>query len=101
MNDDGKGIPSDLKPYIFDDRMTDQSDDNWDGTGLGLSICKQLIKQMNAFIKYKSEVNVGSEFSLFVPFKDNKGPKMSRRLSITSDELKKNDDLLVHQCNEV
>lgn len=102
VTDNGKGIPPETKPHIFEDHHTDQSDENWDGTGLGLSICVQLCKQMNAFIKYRSELGVGSEFSFYMPIFNVRGPKMSRRISITSaEDFKQVAGSLEHDCNEV
>mmetsp|Transcript_14110 Transcript_14110/g.11659 ORF Transcript_14110/g.11659 Transcript_14110/m.11659 type:complete len:215 (-) Transcript_14110:733-1377(-) len=40
--DNGKGIPADILPHIFDEMVSDQEGDNWDGTGLGLPICLKL-----------------------------------------------------------
>jgi len=39
------------------------------GTGLGLSISKMLLEKYNATVEVKSEVNIGTVFSLKIPLK--------------------------------
>jgi signal transduction histidine kinase len=38
-----------------------------EGTGLGLTIVHQLVKEMNGSIEVKSQINVGTEFTLKFP----------------------------------
>jgi K+-sensing histidine kinase KdpD len=49
--DNGKGIAADKQELIFDEKVSDQSDNNWDGTGLGLPICAQLCSKIDACIR--------------------------------------------------
>lgn len=51
VKDNGKGIPANKIHKIFDEKESDESDNNWDGTGLGLPICLTICKRMGAFIR--------------------------------------------------
>ena len=71
VKDNGIGIPMDKLPVIFDrfkhveDRLRKRSE----GSGIGLSLVKDLVKIQGATIKVKSEVGVGSEFTVKLPCK--------------------------------
>ena len=41
---------------------------NYGGTGLGLWITKQIIRLMSGFIKLRSEPQVGTRFTITLPF---------------------------------
>jgi len=64
IKDNGKGIPKNKMDKIFNEQETEDNNENWDGTGLGLPICLTLCKNMNAFIKYASTINVFTIFRL-------------------------------------
>lgn len=49
--DNGKGIPESKLELIFEEKESDQTDNNWDGTGLGLPICAQLCSKIDACIR--------------------------------------------------
>ena len=71
VKDNGIGIPKDKLHVIFDrfkqveDRLRKRSE----GSGIGLSLVKDLVKIQGAKIKVKSEVGVGSEFTVKLPCK--------------------------------
>lgn len=71
VKDNGIGIPKDKLHVIFDrfkqveDRLRKRSE----GSGIGLSLVKDLVKIQGATIKVKSEVGVGSEFTVKLPCK--------------------------------
>ena len=71
VKDNGIGIPMDKLPVIFDrfkqveNRLRKRSE----GSGIGLSLVKDLVKIQGATIKVKSEVGVGSEFTVKLPCK--------------------------------
>ncbi len=75
VKDNGIGIPMDKLPVIFDrfkqveNRLRKRSE----GSGIGLSLVKDLVKIQGATIKVKSEVGVGSEFTVKLPCKVLKG----------------------------
>src|SRR5712671_5861361 len=69
VEDNGPGIPSDkheavFEPFVQLDRGLTRTTD---GTGLGLAISRGLARAMDADITVKSEVGVGSIFTLTLP----------------------------------
>lgn len=71
IQDKGIGIPEEDIPYLFDRfyRVNKDRNRKTGGTGLGLSIAYQLAKLLNAEIKVKSTVGVGTTVTVILPFK--------------------------------
>jgi len=69
VEDTGPGIPEAQQQRVFEPFM--QGDlglsKKYGGTGLGLSICSQLAGLMSGSISLKSEVGVGSKFTMRIP----------------------------------
>ncbi|PSW74607.1 transcriptional regulator [Photobacterium sp. GB-50] len=70
ITDTGIGIkPKDLErlfqPFV---QVEQNSNRRFSGTGLGLSICHQLAQLMGGEIVAKSDINVGTTFSVTIPF---------------------------------
>ncbi|HCV23774.1 MAG: hypothetical protein CME13_14050 [Gemmatimonadetes bacterium] len=63
--DTGSGIPQEDVARVFDPGFTTKGVGL--GTGLGLSICFQIMEDHGGSIEVKSEVGVGSTFSLSLP----------------------------------
>lgn len=68
--DTGIGIPDQELNFIFESfyRVKNVVVNNYSGTGLGLSIVKKLIKDLKGEISVKSDLTVGSEFLVSIPF---------------------------------
>ncbi len=64
IKDGGVGIPKEIINNIFEFAFTTKGDK---GSGLGLSISKQIIENMNGSISVKSELNKGTEFTVWIP----------------------------------
>jgi two-component system NtrC family sensor kinase len=64
--DTGSGIPKENLGKIFDPFFTTKPVGR--GTGLGLSICYSIIQRLGGTIRVKSEMGVGTEFTLGLPF---------------------------------
>jgi signal transduction histidine kinase len=64
IDDNGKGIPPDELPHIFESFYTR---DKQKGTGLGLSYCKQAIEAHGGTIVARSEVGKGTTFIITIP----------------------------------
>lgn len=60
IQDNGPGIPADIKAKLFDPFFTTKPVGK--GTGLGLSICQQIIKNHQGQISIVSEPGQGTEF---------------------------------------
>jgi two-component system NtrC family sensor kinase len=52
VEDDGRGIPDDLQPRIFEHFFTTRSQHG--GTGLGLSICRDIVRELQGTIEVRS-----------------------------------------------
>lgn len=65
IEDNGKGIPKENLPKIFDPGFTTKGVGV--GTGLGLSICYQIIKEHHGDIKVESKVGSGTMFVIDLP----------------------------------
>src|SRR5690606_2441130 len=70
VGDTGVGIPKEKLDTIFE--SFSQADASvtrkYGGTGLGLTIAKQLVELQNGKITVKSEENVGSTFTVLIPY---------------------------------
>jgi len=73
VQDSGVGIPADQQGFIFEEFAQATNTKNGGrrairGTGLGLAICKMLTELQGGKIQVKSEINVGSTFSITMPY---------------------------------
>jgi two-component system sensor histidine kinase ChiS len=67
VSDNGRGIPSESLPSIFDPyRQTSSLDRNL-GVGLGLAIVQQIMNAHQGRVTVRSQVGVGTSFTLFFP----------------------------------
>ncbi|GAB4544734.1 MAG: hypothetical protein Fur002_18200 [Anaerolineales bacterium] len=68
IQDTGLGIPETSLPRLFEKfYRVRENESRASGTGLGLSICKQIVNGHGGRIEVKSKVNVGTEFSIYLP----------------------------------
>ena len=65
IQDNGKGMDTAIQKNIFNPFFTTK--DVGEGTGLGLSISYSIVKDHGGNIEVKSEVGVGSEFTISLP----------------------------------
>ena len=65
IEDNGQGILPAHQEKIFE--MFYRATNSSEGSGLGLYIVKSMVEKMNGTIKIKSEVNVGSTFTITIP----------------------------------
>jgi len=69
ISDTGIGISPESIELIFDidKKFTRKGTNNEGGSGLGLILCKDFIEKNNGTISIKSEVNLGSTFTITIP----------------------------------
>lgn len=65
IQDDGKGIPYEIKDRIFEPFFTTKK--AGDGIGLGLNICRKIIEQLGGKISFRSQPGE-TEFVVKVPY---------------------------------
>ena len=70
-SDTGLGMSEEFQKHAFDAFAQEgkQSTTTFSGSGLGLSIVKDIVELMGGTIELESEENVGSTFTVTVPFK--------------------------------
>ena len=66
FKDTGCGIAKKNINKIFNQGFTTKP--YGEGTGLGLAICKKIIEKHNGNITFKSEINVGTQFKIVLPY---------------------------------
>jgi len=84
VTDDGKGIPEDVLPRIFEPFVSTKVK----STGLGLSVVYGIVEQHAGIIDVKSKVNEGTTFTIFLPrISSNKG-KSGQTNTVEPDWMK-------------
>lgn len=75
IQDTGKGIPAQLSHDIF--TFFNQADNSYrrehGGLGIGLAICKKLTDLLGGNIRFTSELNKGTTFSIGIPLRLSSG----------------------------
>ncbi|PQJ71778.1 hybrid sensor histidine kinase/response regulator [Polaribacter butkevichii] len=88
VSDTGIGISKDQKATIFKafNQVDNTNDHTIKGFGLGLTISKKLAELLDGSLTLKSELNVGSTFTLKIPIKLSKKPiiKLDKTKTTTS-----------------
>lgn len=74
IKDNGKGIPSENLPRIFDPYFTTKKKKERGGIGLGLAISDSIIKYHYGLITVESVVNSGTTFSIYLAAKADPTP---------------------------
>ena len=70
VSDDGKGIPQDELPYVFDRfyrSRASQGESGSSGSGLGLAIVASIVRAMGGEITVTSTLGLGTTFTLLLP----------------------------------
>lgn len=104
ISDDGIGMnPNQIgklfKPFTQADNSTTRK---FGGTGLGLSIVKSLVEAMDGKIHVKSELDIGTTFSLLIPSKICKSKKTQPQAEYRIDQNVKNGlNILVAEDNPI
>lgn len=83
--DNGIGMSKEFMKVMFEPfvQENDCARTSYQGTGLGLPIAKRLADKMNGEIKCESEKNVGTKFTVMIPFEIDFSKESSDRDEIT------------------
>lgn len=87
--DTGVGMSKEYMEHLFDPFSQEKADARsvYHGTGLGMSIVKALVDKMNGSIHVESELDVGTKFTVTIPFEiaeKNEMPEESTEDLLTS-----------------
>lgn len=76
IKDNGIGIAPEKLPFIFDRfyQVDSSATRVGEGTGIGLALTKELVQFLDGTIDVKSQVNIGSTFTIVLPI-ERKAPK--------------------------
>jgi signal transduction histidine kinase len=68
VEDNGVGIPEEVKPKLFTPMVTTKAK----GQGLGLAVVKRLVEPQGGTINFESEIGSGTKFILEFPLEEPK-----------------------------
>lgn len=83
VSDTGRGMSPEFLPDLFTpySRERKPTDKRVAGTGLGMAITRSLVEQMNGEINVRSDLGLGTTFTLIIPFaqvQDGQGDRAAR-----------------------
>jgi signal transduction histidine kinase len=82
VRDNGKGIPADVLPRIFDRFFSTKSGPDATGkggAGLGLAACREIVEEHHGRIRVESTVGKGTSFTIKLPAAPKSTPKPNAR----------------------
>ncbi len=67
VEDNGIGIQADYQSRVFN--MFFRANEHVQGTGLGLYILKRAVERLNGEVRFESDVNSGTKFTVLLPYR--------------------------------
>lgn len=104
ISDTGIGISPEFQKHIFEPFAQEDTGARtiYKGTGLGMAIVHRLVQEMGGTIQLKSEKNVGSTFTLILPFSiDEHQPSASAEIATDTPADLTDLHILVVEDNEL
>jgi len=85
--DNGRGIPADQLPFVFDRfyRVERTDTERVPGSGIGLTLCKELVEMQGGTIEVSSEVNKGTTFTMVFTWPECGEGAQTLETSLTTD----------------
>ncbi|MDY3889475.1 MAG: ATP-binding protein, partial [Bacilli bacterium] len=104
--DTGLGMSDDFQKVIFEPFTQENGGarTKYKGTGLGMSIVKKLVEKMGGTIKLKSKLNIGSTFTITIPFELDHTPFIEEKKELDLKEIQekiKGIRVLIAEDNEL
>ncbi|MBK8236128.1 MAG: HAMP domain-containing histidine kinase [Deltaproteobacteria bacterium] len=65
VRDDGRGVPEEVRPRLFDAFFTTRADEG--GTGLGLAVVRELVVELGGEVSIESQVGAGTHVRVRLP----------------------------------
>ncbi len=84
IKDNGKGIPEENREFIFDPFFTTK--ESGKGTGLGLSVVHGIVEKHGGMIRFTTEANEGTCFSVFLPEIDQNRAELPSKMDNQSEQ---------------
>lgn len=83
VKDNGSGIPAEHLPFVFERfyRVDKSRDRTTGGTGLGLAIVRDTVVAMGGEVQIKSEIEVGTTISFWLPAAGSQTASSGRKLN--------------------
>ena len=103
VSDTGIGIPKEKRDSIFESFIQESINDKrqYGGFGIGLSIVKRLVDMHNGTIEMESEQNIGTTFTITLPFTIIKN-KVAPQNSFDKDDFDlQGNKILVVEDNDI
>ena len=98
VEDTGCGIPEGVDVFDVFKQADSSTTRLYGGTGLGLSITKKLVELLGGGITYKSTLELGSTFTIKIPFQED---KKSHSLSLDNILILEDDAEISAICSEL
>ena len=88
VEDTGVGIPLEKMHLLFNafTKIMNNRDLNKEGCGLGLTISQMIAKALGGMIKVKSEVGIGSRFTLVLPIESGSDDNQALYVASSGDQ---------------
>ncbi|HNW82294.1 MAG TPA: CheR family methyltransferase [bacterium] len=93
VRDTGRGIPKEIQQKIFEPFYTTRADEG--GVGMGLAAVLGTVQSHNGAIELVSEVNRGSEFSIYLPSLGDGCKNLKDKTSISTFSLENSTIMVV------
>lgn len=98
--DTGSGL--DLAGEKLSSKFKKNRNVNIEGLGLGISIVNSIVEQLNGTVTFKSELNKGTKFEIYLPFKLKSKKLPSKKIKpFKIKKLKRKYNVLIVDDNEI
>jgi signal transduction histidine kinase len=97
VSDEGIGIPPEDQGHLFESFSRARNVGTIQGTGLGLSIVKKCVDLHAGQIAVKSEVGVGTTFSVILPLNTVDGNLVASNLALVASPTRDSSPWLINQ----